>query len=94
MKSRLISRNIKINGRRTSMRLEEATWEAIDEICVFEDVSLHVLCSAIDECRDNSSRTSAVRAFIITYFHKFAAECGGLTSGRAEDMLAGLSMTG
>jgi len=94
MKSRLISRNIIINGRRTSMRLEEASWEAIDEICSHEGVSLNVLCSAIDQRRNSSSRTAAVRAFIVTYFRDVARENGGFPAGRVDSLIPGFSLSG
>ena len=94
MKSRLVSRNITVNGHRTSMRLEEASWEAIDDICRHEGVSLNELCSAIDHRRSTSSRTSAVRAFIVTYFRQLVADGGSFKSGHVGKLIPELSVSG
>ena len=91
MKSRLVSRNITVNGRRTSMRLEEACWEAIDQICTHEGVNLNVLCSAIDQRTRSSSRTAAVRAFIVTYFRDLAMDHGLLNAGRVMTLIPELA---
>jgi len=93
MKSRLVSRNIVVNGHRTSIRLEEASWDAIEDICRFEGVNLNTICSAIDQRRTGSSRTAAVRAFIIAYFREIVAESGRLPSGQAGKMIPELRKT-
>ena len=76
MQNQLVSRNVTVNGRRTSLRLEAATWEAFDQICSCEQLSPHEVVSMVEAVRGQSSRTSTVRAFIITYF-RFAANHGG-----------------
>jgi len=92
MNSQLISRNITVNGRRTSMRLESASWEAIDDICQFESVHINDLCTAIDQRRKGSSRTSAVRAFIITYFRHVALETGSMSGGHVNAIIPELTI--
>lgn len=67
MRSTLISKNVTIRGRRTSLRLEEEIWEALRDICRHESVNIHELCTMIEERRGQSSRTSTVRAFVVTY---------------------------
>lgn len=91
MKNRLMSRNIVVNGRRTSMRLEEAGWEAIDEICSLEGITLNELCTAIDLRNSGSSRTAAVRAFIFTYFRLLARESGHQSRGRVGKLIPGFA---
>lgn len=66
--SRLYSKNVTIDGRRTSLRLEEEMWAALDDICQAENISLHDLCSRIEKARDAGSRTSTIRAFVVMYF--------------------------
>ena len=90
MKSRLVSRNIMVNGRRTSMRLEEVCWDTIDEICIHESVNLHVLCTAIDQRSRNSSRMAAVRASIVTNFRGLAEGSGFLNAGRIKRLIPNL----
>jgi len=76
MGNNLISRNVTVNGHRTSIRLEQVTWDALDEICAIEGLGVHEICSMIDSQRVNSSRTSAVRTFILSYFRNAAIEAG------------------
>jgi predicted DNA-binding ribbon-helix-helix protein len=80
MSSLLVSRNIVVNGRRTSIRLERAAWDALDDICYMENVSLNQLCSLIESRRSRGSRTSAVRAYIVSYYHQLAL---GARQGKA-----------
>ncbi|MEQ8806010.1 MAG: ribbon-helix-helix domain-containing protein [Rhodospirillales bacterium] len=75
-----------VNGRRTSLRLENATWDALDQICECEKISVHELCSMIESVRFGSSRTSTVRAFIVTYF-RLAANRTGIEVGIADKAL-------
>lgn len=84
----LISKNVTVNGRRTSLRLENASWLALSDICKFEDVSLHVLCSMIEQQRQGSSRTSAVRAFIVSYFRKAAIDAGAFSDHEKQSLLS------
>lgn len=86
MQSKLISRNVTVNGRRTSLRLENATWGALDQICECEKISVHELCSMIEGVRYGSSRTSTVRAFIVTYF-RLAANRSAIEGGTADKAL-------
>lgn len=87
MKAKLVSKNVTINGRRTSLRLERASWEALDDICKCEKLTIHEMCTLINNSRHGSSRTSAVRAFIVTYFRTLARERGALTAGTASAIL-------
>ncbi len=91
MRTQLISKNVTINGRRTSLRLEKASWEAMDDICKCEELTLHELCSLIENRRQGASRTSAVRAFIVTYFRTVVAEYGALQRGTASIILPELT---
>ncbi|WP_460021501.1 ribbon-helix-helix domain-containing protein [Magnetospira thiophila] len=70
IQSKLVTRNVTVHGRRTSIRLEKENWSALEEICQRERISIHELCSQIDSNRTNSSRTSTVRAFITAYCRK------------------------
>lgn len=70
MQCELVSRNVTVHGKRTSLRLERATWAALDDICIRENRTVHDLCSAVDHHKDSTSRTACVRAFVVTYFHQ------------------------
>ena len=83
----LISRNIFVNGRRTSMRLERPIWDAIGDICDKEGLTIHEFITLIDHRRDKISRTSVVRAFVVTYLHALATESGRLRKGTVSSIL-------
>ena len=91
MSGNLYSKNVTIAGRRTSVRLEKVMWESIGEICQREGMNVHELCTEIDRRRAGSSRTSAIRAFIVIYFRAAASQSGHSRSGHGrlvEDMPA------
>lgn len=83
MRKHLRSRNVTINGRRTSLRLEEEFWDGLSDISQREGLTIHELCTLIDRHRHGSSRTSAVRAFIVTYFRVIAGYSGAGSSHSA-----------
>ena len=64
--SSLVSRNIMIGGRRTSIRLEIEMWEALRDICHKDNTSLAALCTKLAQERpDIGSFTSAVRVYVV-----------------------------
>ncbi|MDV7341387.1 ribbon-helix-helix domain-containing protein [Terasakiella sp. A23] len=67
MSESLISRNIVISGQRTSFRLEPEMWSALEKICIQEELDIHTLCTWISDFKPRANRTSAIRAFIVTY---------------------------
>ena len=79
--STLVNRNVTIGRRRTSLRLEPAMWDALEEICRREEMSQHELCAMIDERRRASSLTAAIRVFIVNYFRAAATEAGHASIG-------------
>lgn len=82
--STLVSRNIVVEGRRTSVRLEQEMWDAIREIAVREGVSIHDICTMVDAERRESSLTAGLRVFIMSYFRTAATETGHIRAGHGE----------
>jgi predicted DNA-binding ribbon-helix-helix protein len=73
--SRLVTRNVSAgHGRRTSMRLELEFWDALHEICQRERRDLSQLVRVIEAADHSVGRTSAVRSFVVKYFHAAAPE--------------------
>lgn len=81
IQSRLQSRNVTVDGHRTSLRLEQDVWDALEEICKREGMTLHELCTHIDSRRAGSSRTAAVRAFVLRYYREAASDSGHDSAG-------------
>lgn len=63
-----LCKNVSVNGRRTSMRMDKETCSALSDICQRENMTLNALCSLIDERRKEASLTAAVRLFIMIYY--------------------------
>ncbi|WP_193183902.1 ribbon-helix-helix domain-containing protein [Nisaea sediminum] len=70
--STLISKNVLVDGRRTSMRLEPAMWDALGQIAARENLTVHQICGIVNRHRMNTSLTSAIRVFILGYFRILA----------------------
>ncbi|WP_448205921.1 ribbon-helix-helix domain-containing protein [Azospirillum sp. sgz302134] len=82
----LVARTVKLFGEPTAIRLEPSYWEALDEICRREDLTVDELCSDLKERMDQQTKRSrrvsgvslsnAVRVFIVGYYRKAATEKG------------------
>lgn len=82
VKSSLISRNITILGKRTSVRLEPEMWQALKDISRREGCSIHELCSLIAiRKRDLSSLTASIRVFLMLYYRAASTEDGHARAG-------------
>ncbi len=67
--SGLISKNILIEGRRTSVRLEPEMWQSLKEIAAREKATIHDLCTLVYLCkRTSSTLTAAIRVFLMLYY--------------------------
>ncbi|WP_417821727.1 ribbon-helix-helix domain-containing protein [Terasakiella sp.] len=78
----LISRNVVVAGQRTSFRLEPEMWSALDLICQQEQTDVHSLCTWISTYKPRSNRTSAIRAFIVSYLR---AQIDGVQINTTQD---------
>lgn len=74
-------RNVNVDGRRTSMKLEPDMWLALDEICWREKMTVHDVCTQIAQRRLGANLTAAVRVYILSYFRAAATEDGHLQAG-------------
>lgn len=76
-RSTLVSRNITILGRRTSVRLEPEMWNALRDIAKREGCSTHDICSLINLRKNiRTSLTGAIRVFLMLYYRAAATEDG------------------
>lgn len=87
MNSQFIRRNVTISGRRTSLRLESAIWNAFEELCRREKTNFPEVCDLVERHRDQASRTSALRIFIINYFLMVSMNHPAALSGVQSDGL-------
>jgi predicted DNA-binding ribbon-helix-helix protein len=86
-RSALIVRNVTVQGHRTSVRLEPQIWDTLAEICRREFCTPHDVCSYVaDRKPPHGSLASALRVFILDYFHKSSTEDGHARIGHGQGM--------
>ncbi len=84
-KSSLVSRNITVLGRRTSVRLEPEMWRELKGISEREECTIHDLCSLISLRKNKkTSLTAAIRVFLMLYYRAAATEHGHLKAGHGD----------
>ncbi len=77
----MVLRNIRIAGRRTSIRLELLELEALEKICAAESLTIHEFCELADRdpARIERTRTARIRMAIL-------AHCRGEAKSRAGEL--------
>lgn len=76
-KTTLISRNITVLGRRTSIRLEPEMWMVLREISEREQCTIHDICTLVSvRKKEHTSLTAAIRVFLMLYFRAASTEEG------------------
>ena len=72
------SHTIRIIGRRRiSIRLDQPTWQALQEIAARERITVQELCTAINAEKPRGlSLTTAVRIAVLRYYRDAATESG------------------
>jgi predicted DNA-binding ribbon-helix-helix protein len=63
-------RKVKINGRSTSVSLEDDFWEALKEIAAAQGKTAQQLVLKIDKERTHGNLLSAVRVHILRYYRE------------------------
>ena len=68
MKSLVKKRAVSIDGRKTSINLEEAFWTALKGIAQEHGESPAHLIASIDAKRKSTNRSSVLRVFVLKYY--------------------------
>lgn len=87
--SPLEGRTVLVAGQPQLVKVEPSYWEALDDICQREELSLDDLCTDLANRIEVSSRRSgpsgslanAVRVFIVGYYRQAATESGHRNAG-------------
>ena len=80
--TKLISRTIVINKRRTSVRLENHMWSALKEIAEREKMTVHEVCNVIHmNVKGGASFSASIRVFVMLYFKAASTEKGHSKAG-------------
>ena len=67
-KTSLLTRNVIVNGRRTSIRLGPRMWDAVDRIAEREKVALCEIMAQAKRRHSSGAFTAAVREFTVEYW--------------------------
>lgn len=82
VKTTLLSRNITVDGRRTSVRLEPEMWNSLYDIAKRESCTIHDICTLISLRKNpKTSLTAAIRVFLMLYFRAASTEEGHIKAG-------------
>jgi predicted DNA-binding ribbon-helix-helix protein len=65
MKSPVIKRTIVVDGRKTSVKLENAFWSCLKEIAQAQGATLSQTVTEIDTMRQGANLSSAIRLFVL-----------------------------
>jgi predicted DNA-binding ribbon-helix-helix protein len=68
--TRPIKRSFALRGHRTSISLEAQFWDALKDAASHEGMSLAALVADIDENRQGSGLSGAVRIWILDYYRR------------------------
>lgn len=83
--STLQTKNIRINGRRTSVRLEPEMWKSLNHIADLEECNIHDIASEIARAKHpRTSMTAAIRVFVMSYYRAAATERGHQRAGHIQ----------
>ncbi|MBX2855453.1 MAG: ribbon-helix-helix domain-containing protein [Rhodobacteraceae bacterium] len=65
----LITRNVRIGPKRTSVRLEPELWRALEDIAQRENCDINEICKRVSDNRtEKGGFTSALRVHIVNYW--------------------------
>jgi predicted DNA-binding ribbon-helix-helix protein len=68
LKSPVVKRSINLAGRKTSVSLEEPFWNAVREISASKGIFVSDLVSSINNERQHTNLSSAIRVFVLAYY--------------------------
>ena len=66
--SLVVKRSVKIAGHLTSLGLEDAFWNALEEIAANRNMSRSKLIATINNERQHGNLSSVIRLFVLEYY--------------------------
>jgi predicted DNA-binding ribbon-helix-helix protein len=81
MKSWISKRSIVIAGHKTSISLEDAFWQTLRKIASERGVTMSSLVGEIDQSREQSNLSSALRLFVLERVRASALNAAAQASG-------------
>ena len=90
MKSSIVKRSVVIGGHKTSVSLEDPFWTDLKTIAHSQHMTLSALLAQIDDTREQSNLSSAIRVFVLNHFHLARGTGHGLAGERNQLQRGGL----
>jgi predicted DNA-binding ribbon-helix-helix protein len=84
IKSPIVKRSVRINRRKTIIGLEHEFWNALKEIATDHNISIERLILKIDNEREQSNLSSAIRLFVLGYYCQQLAAADQRPSPRSD----------
>jgi predicted DNA-binding ribbon-helix-helix protein len=81
----LVTRTLVIGDRSVSVRLDDAHWDAFDDLCRREGQSGDAIASRIDSLRGKKPLAKAIHQYVIRYFKDAADRDPPSSPGMSED---------
>ena len=67
-------RTVRLEGWRTTVRLEPAFWDALADVAQQQGISIHQLVARLNAARhSDEALSSAIRVFLLTHYRAIAA---------------------
>jgi len=82
MKSSIVKRSVVIGGHKTSVSLEDLFWTDLKTIAHAQHVTLSALVAQIDDTREQSNLSSAIRLFVLRHFRLVQRSSGPVAQTR------------
>lgn len=76
VKSPLAKRSVVIAGHKTAVSLEEPFWVAVKAIAALKRVPVSRFIEEIDQRRDQTNLSSAIRLFVLDFFKSHVVDDG------------------
>ena len=65
-----VKRPIILDGRKTSLGLEDGFWNALKEIAAVKETAVQKLILKIDRGRKGNNLSSSIRLFVLDYYRR------------------------
>jgi predicted DNA-binding ribbon-helix-helix protein len=88
MKSPIVKRSITIDGRKTSISLEDAFWSCLNEIAQAQGATVSQTVTEIDKSRQGANLSSAIRLFVLD---RVRSQKVGATVGKRQPRISAAS---
>jgi predicted DNA-binding ribbon-helix-helix protein len=66
--SPIVKRSVTVDGRKTSVGLEDGFWNALKEIATAQKISIQEIALKIDGAREGRNLSSAIRQFVLDHY--------------------------